>query len=115
MPDPIDAKTAAEIDQAWAEYRAAKAANSPSHQAYQRDSQRLTELDLAFNGLLDKQTFADPRHEVTAEGLRSTQDTVSMLLDQARGRDFTAREASEWQAALSDQASYYATEEGRAR
>jgi hypothetical protein len=110
-PDP---RIAAEIEAAYAE-RQAQLANSPRHQAYQRDSQRLTERDLAFNGLVDKQTFADPHHAPTAEGLRSTQDTVSRLLDQARGRNFTAREASEWQAALGDQASYYAAEEGRAR
>ena len=78
--------------------------------------QRYGELDLAFNGLLDQRTAADPRHAPTEDGFRSARDRISVLLGQADGRAFTDAEQVEWQSALGSAASYYAAEEdGRAR
>lgn len=82
---------------------------------YSLASERHNALDLAFNGLLDKHTAADPRHAPTPEQFRSAQQKTSVLLDQAKGRQFTDSEAVEWGAALHTQASHYAAEEGRAR
>jgi hypothetical protein len=104
---------AAEIDAAYAE-RQAQLANSPSHQTYQRDSQRLTQRDLAFNGLVDKHTFAAPR-SATPDQLGAAHNRVAELAAQASGRSFTPAEEVQWQAALGTQAGHYAAEEGRAR
>ena len=109
-PDP---KIAEEIESAYAQ-RQAQLAASASHQAYQQSSQRLTERDLAFNGLSDKHTFADPQ-VATPEQLGAAYDRVADLAAQASGRPFTPAEEVQWQAALNTQASHYAAKEGRAR
>jgi hypothetical protein len=108
-----DERIAAEIEAAYAE-RQAQLAASPTHQAYQQNSQRLTERDLAFNGLVGKHTFADPR-VATPEQLGVAHALVGELAAQASGRPFTPAEEVQWQAALNTQASHYAAEEGRAR
>jgi hypothetical protein len=81
---------------------------------YELGAQRLTDRDLAFNGLLDKRTFAAPHHATDAQ-LQASHQQVSALVEQAAGRAFTPAEELQWQSALSTQASHYAAEEGRAR
>lgn len=85
-------------------------------QAYELGTQRLTERDLAYNGLLDKHTSANPAHAPTVGELAKAHDTVVALAAQAAGRPFTDTEQAEWTSALGSQAAYYAAEEeGRAR
>ena len=87
-----------------------------SRVAYDIGSQRTTELDLAFNGLVDQRTFADPRHAGSAEDLTRANLAVNSLLGRVRGRQFTDSEQAQWASALGEQAAYYAAEEeGRAR
>lgn len=88
--------------------RAERAATS--RQAYELGSQRLTDRDLAFNGLLDQHTAADPRHAPTAEEFEATQEKTSALLGQASGREFTDAEQLEWSTAMHATASHYAAE-----
>jgi len=113
MSDGTDPKVAAEIEAAYAE-RQAQLAASPSHQAYQQNSQRLTERDLAFNGLLDKHPAAAPSLASPAD-LAAAHDTTSRLAREAPGRPFTEAAQDQWMAALDTQASHYAAEEGRTR
>jgi hypothetical protein len=113
MADLSDPRIAAEVEAAYAE-RQAQLANSPSYQAYQQNSQRLTERDLAFNGLLNKHTFADPRLS-TPDQIGAAHERAAQLAAQANGRPFTPTEQAEWTTALGTQASHYAAEEGRTR
>ena len=87
---------------------------SDSANTYSMDSQRLTQRDLAFNGLADKHSFAAPSLAAPSD-LAAAHDTVARLAGEASGREFTTSEQQEWQTALGTQASHYAAEEARAR
>jgi hypothetical protein len=78
---------------------------------YELGVQRNTQLDLAVNGLVDQRTFADPRRAPTAEQFQATQDRISVLLEQASGREFTDSEQLEWSTAMHTTAAHYAADE----
>lgn len=106
-----DARRAAEVEDAYAERDALRSA---SRQQHDLGVQRTNERDLAFNGLRDQRTFADPR-QASPEALAGSFDTVARLSHTAPDRAFTDVEQAEWTSALGTQASHYAAEEGRTR